>query len=81
MKKHISFITAMVGSLSFSGFTMAECPNNLPVNEIVDCIVVEGAGDIHQKSEFNKPESGNKTEKISNTEARPDKKQLAKKEK
>lgn len=48
------FVICMFAGLFTSGSSFAECPNNLPVDELVDCIVVEGAGGVHSKSVFKK---------------------------
>ena len=79
MRNNISFIIAILGSLSFSNMTMAECPNNLSADEMVDCIVVEGAGGIHPKSVFKQPEANPKN--ISKSDSNKNDKQLAKTEK
>lgn len=81
MKKNISLLIAILAGLSVSSMTMAECPNGLSADEMVDCIVVEGAGGIHPKSVFKKPEARLKSGNISKSETKPNDKQLAKTEK
>ena len=34
----------IASSLFFAGHAMAECPQALPTEKLLDCIVVEGAG-------------------------------------
>ena len=43
--KSITTLLAMVIGLAMTNFAHAECPDSLPVHLLVDCIVVEGAGD------------------------------------
>ena len=43
---------SVLGILLFAGNALAECPDNLSADQMYDCIVVEGAGDIHEKSVF-----------------------------
>lgn len=57
MNKRATILITILGSFALGSSAMAECPNHLSVDEMVDCIVVEGSGDIHPKSEFKKPES------------------------
>lgn len=52
---------SVLGILLFAGNAMAECPNGLSADQMYDCIVVEGAGDIHDKSVF--PEVAKSQEK------------------
>jgi len=80
MKKGIRII-ALVSGLSVSGICMAECPSSLSADELVDCIVVEGAGDIHAKSEFKQKQSVKQAKNTATSEARQKQDQLVQKNK
>ena len=67
MNKRAGMVIAIFGGLVLGSSAKAECPNHLSVDEMVDCLVVEGSGDIHPKSEFKKPEAVEK-ENLSKTE-------------
>lgn len=67
MNKRASMLIALLGGLAPGGSAMAECPNHLSVDEMVDCIVVEGSGDIHPQSEFKKSAPAEK-ENLSKTD-------------
>lgn len=43
MKSFITAITIVLGTIS-TGIAHAECPESLPTEVMLDCIVVEGAG-------------------------------------
>ena len=45
---------SVLGVILLAGNALAECPNSLSAAQMYDCIVVEGAGDIHAKSVFPK---------------------------
>lgn len=49
--------TLFIGSMSVSTVSLADCPLRLPVDDIIECVMVEGSGDIDYQewaSEFYK---------------------------
>jgi hypothetical protein len=76
MNKRATILITILGSFALGSSAMAECPNHLSVDEMVDCIVVEGSGDIHPKSEFKKSEPVEK-ENLSKTENSKNAEQLS----
>jgi hypothetical protein len=80
MNKRAGIVIMILGGLALGNSAMAECPNHLTVDEMVDCIVVEGSGDIHPKSEFKKVEPAEK-ENLSKTETNRKSEQLSRVEK
>ena len=65
-------ITLVLFMVVGSGSVLADCPNSLPANKLIDCIVMEGAGDVYdseitvakqpesKKQETSKQEKSNK---------------------
>ena len=55
---------SVVGLFAISGLTMADqCPDSLSLDELYDCIVVDGAGGIY-KPESAQPETTEATDQI-----------------
>lgn len=52
MKKQLAYTIAALAFLPVSS-VIAECDVNLPYNELVDCIVVEGSGANYQERKVN----------------------------
>jgi hypothetical protein len=56
-------ITLILFMLVGSGSVLADCPNSLPANKLIDCIVMEGAGDVYDsETDEKQPQSTNHEE-------------------
>ena len=71
MKKQL-MIGGVFGAFLFTGNVLADCPSSLTVEQIYDCTVVEGAGDVYEMPEakadksLSQNQSGEKTKASTN---------------